>query len=100
MSRLPAKVNTSQWINPVKDEAVRTRPYGKESIPPSESAVGPRLLRFPAVRLRTGLSRSAIWRLERAGDFPRHIRLSPNAVAWVEDEVVCWIRQKAGRTLR
>ena len=100
MSRLPGKVNASQWINSTEDEAARTRPYGKQSIPPSEPVVGPRLLRFPAVRLRTGLSRSTIWRLERAGDFPRHLRLSSNAVAWIEDEIVGWIRQKAGRALR
>jgi prophage regulatory protein len=40
-----------------------------------------KLLRFPAVRDRTGLSRSTIWRLERKGAFPRHHRISANAVA-------------------
>jgi len=100
MSQLPAKDNAPHWVNPIKTEAANTRPYGKQNIPPSEPAGGPRLLRFPAVRLRTGLSRSTVWRLERAGDFPRHIRLSPNAVAWIEDEIVGWIRQKAGRALR
>jgi predicted DNA-binding transcriptional regulator AlpA len=44
-------------------------------------------LRCPAVRERTGLSRSTIWRLERRGAFPQHHRISSNAVAWVEDEV-------------
>lgn len=39
-----------------------------------------RLLRFPEVQRMTGLSRSTIWRLERAQAFPRHVRLSPNAV--------------------
>ncbi len=29
---------------------------------------------------RIGLSRTTIWRLERAGKFPRHIRLSERAV--------------------
>ena len=53
-----------------------------------------KLLRFPAVRERTGLSRSTIWRLERQGAFPRHHRISPNAVAWVEDDVAKWIRSK------
>ena len=53
-----------------------------------------RLLRFPAVRHMTGLSRSTIWRLERAAAFPRHVRLSANTVAWLEDEVRDWIRQK------
>ena len=53
-----------------------------------------RFLRFPAVRARTGLSRSTIWRLERQGSFPRHRRISRNAVAWVEDEVTDWMRSK------
>jgi prophage regulatory protein len=50
-----------------------------------------KLLRFPAVRERTGLSRSTIWRLERRGEFPRHYRIAPNVVAWVEDDVTNWI---------
>ena len=53
-----------------------------------------RMLRFPAVRDRTGLSRSTIWRLEQHGSFPRHRRISANAVAWLEEEVVAWIRCK------
>ncbi len=53
-----------------------------------------RLLRFPAVRHMTGLSRSTIWRLERAKTFPRHVRLSANTVAWLEDDIKDWIRQK------
>lgn len=53
-----------------------------------------RLLRFPAIRERTGLSRSTIWRLERRGAFPRHRRISANAVAWLEEEVELWIGQR------
>jgi len=53
-----------------------------------------RFLRFPAVRARTGLSRSTIWRLERAGRFPRHRRISRHAVAWVEGEIAEWIQSK------
>ena len=55
------------------------------------------LLRFPAVRERTGLSRSTIWRLERQGAFPRHHRISANAVAWVEDDIAEWIQAKVSR---
>ena len=53
-----------------------------------------KLLRFGAVQERIGLSRSTIWRLERRGQFPKHRRISANAVAWVEDELVAWIRAK------
>jgi prophage regulatory protein len=56
-----------------------------------------RLLRFPAVRDRTGLSRSTIWRLERRGEFPRHRQISPNAVAWVEEEITQWIQSRVQR---
>jgi prophage regulatory protein len=51
-----------------------------------------RMIRFPTVRDRTGLSRSTIWRLERQGEFPRHRRISPNAVGWLEHEVDAWIK--------
>jgi prophage regulatory protein len=54
-----------------------------------------KLLRFTAVRERTGLSRSTVWRLERRGAFPKHIKVSTNIVAWLEEDVVEWIRAKA-----
>jgi prophage regulatory protein len=50
-----------------------------------------RFLRFSAVRDRTGLSRSTIWRLERRGMFPKHRRISTNAVAWLEQEINEWL---------
>lgn len=49
-----------------------------------------KFLRFPAVRARTGLSRSTIWRLERQGLFPRRRHISHRAVAWSADEVESW----------
>jgi prophage regulatory protein len=55
-----------------------------------------KLLRFPAVRERTGLSRSTIWRLERRGEFPQHHRIAPNIVAWSEPEVSRWIEERLG----
>jgi prophage regulatory protein len=54
-----------------------------------------KLIRFQTVRDRTGLSRSTIWRLQRTGAFPKHHRISANAVAWVEQDVVDWMRAKA-----
>lgn len=77
-----------------------TNPNSRHDIRASQDgdpANGPlRFLRFPAVRARTGLSRTTIWRLERRGDFPRHRRISRNAVAWAEHEVGEWIRAKLG----
>jgi prophage regulatory protein len=54
-----------------------------------------KLLRFTDVRERTGLSRSTVWRLERRGAFPKHVKVSANIVAWLEEDVVEWIRSKA-----
>jgi prophage regulatory protein len=53
-----------------------------------------RLIRFPSVHDRTGLSRSTVWRLERKGAFPRHRRISPNAVGWLEQEIEEWIQTR------
>ena len=54
-----------------------------------------RFIRFAGVRDRTGLSRSTIWRLERRGVFPKHRRLSANAVGWLEPEIDEWVRSRA-----
>ena len=35
-----------------------------------------------------------IWRLEKAGAFPRRVSLGPNRVGWVEAEVEAWLRKR------
>lgn len=72
----------------------------ESAAPPSNSArsataTPDRLLRFPEVRARTGLSRSTIWRLERRGQFPRHHHISTNVVAWLESDIIHWMRATA-----
>lgn len=39
----------------------------------------------------TGLSRTTIWRLERAGDFVKKIRLSAGAVGYRISEIQNWL---------
>ncbi len=41
------------------------------------------------------LSRVTIWRLEKAGVFPRRIQISPGRVGWLESEVDDYIRERA-----
>ncbi len=48
------------------------------------------LLRLRDVQKFTGLSRSTIYRLEAAGDFPQRVRLSERASAWHENELIEW----------
>jgi predicted DNA-binding transcriptional regulator AlpA len=49
--------------------------------PRPESDTPPRIIRWAEVHTRTGLSRTAIWRLERDGKFPPRIRLFDDATA-------------------
>jgi len=59
-----------------------------DTVPSSPAPI--HFLRLPAVCARTGLSRSHIHRLEAAGHFPRRIKLSPAASAWIESEIDSW----------
>lgn len=47
-------------------------------------------LRLPQVIQRTGMSRSAIYKMVSDGNFPRSVRLGARAVAWVESEIESW----------
>lgn len=57
-----------------------------------------RLLPWSRVRDITGLSRSTAWRLQRRGDFPAPVPLSPGRVGWWESELTAWkaARRTAG----
>jgi prophage regulatory protein len=57
----------------------------------------PRLVPFREVAQRVALSRSTIWRMERAGQFPKRRRLSVNKVAWWEPEIEEWLRTRLDR---
>jgi prophage regulatory protein len=51
----------------------------------------PRMLRLPTVIELTGLGRDSIYRLARAGEFPKPRKIAARASAWREDEVRAWI---------
>jgi predicted DNA-binding transcriptional regulator AlpA len=38
------------------------------------------------------LSRTSIYRLEKAGKFPKSIYISPNRRIWYEDDIIAWQR--------
>jgi prophage regulatory protein len=52
------------------------------------------ILRLPAVRARTGLSRSTIYLRISEGSFPKPISLGGRAVGWIEAEVNDWLNQQ------
>lgn len=52
------------------------------------------ILRLPAVKEKTSLSRSSIYRLEAEGTFPRRVILSVNSVGWYEHEVDAFLASR------
>jgi prophage regulatory protein len=55
------------------------------------------LLRLPAVKARTGLSRSTIYLWISQGKFPAAYPLGGRAVGWLESQISDWIAERTGR---
>lgn len=60
------------------------------------SRMADRLLRFPEVFVRTGMSESTIRRREAKGTFPRRVTLGPRAIGWYESDVTKWVNDPIG----
>ncbi len=52
------------------------------------------ILRLPAVKTRTGLSRSTIYLRVSQGTFPQSVSLGTRAVGWVEAEIQEWLERQ------
>ena len=50
------------------------------------------ILRLPAVKACTGLSRSTIYQRIVEGRFPKSVSLGGRAVGWVEAEIQEWLQ--------
>ena len=50
-----------------------------------------KILRLPAVKAKTGLSRSTIYARISQGTFPTALNLGPNTVGWLEADIDTWI---------
>ncbi|MER9771215.1 AlpA family phage regulatory protein [Mesorhizobium sp. M0220] len=50
-----------------------------------------RIIRLKTVLVRTGLSRSTIYRKIAEGTFPAQIRISVNGAGWHESDINRWI---------
>ncbi len=55
------------------------------------STVETRIVRMAEVMRLTGLSKSTIHRRYRAGTFPRPLRLGPQSIGWLREELVEWL---------
>ncbi len=57
-----------------------------------------RFLRLPEVMYRVGIKHTRIHKLESEGRFPKRIKISDRASAWLESEIEEWMEQRlAGR---
>lgn len=50
-----------------------------------------RNLRRTEVLAKTGLSKTALYHLEKAGTFPKHTMLTPRLAVWSEADVDAWL---------
>jgi len=58
----------------------------------TEPPLKERILRLEDVKFRTGLSRTAIYRMMENRNFPRPISLGLRSVGWVESEIDTWVQ--------
>ena len=52
------------------------------------------ILRLPAVKATTGLSRSTIYLRVTEGTFPKPVGLGSRAVGWLEAEIQDWVQRR------
>jgi prophage regulatory protein len=58
------------------------------------------ILSYADVRARgIPLSQNRLWRLERAGRFPKRVNISANRVGWVASEIDEYLRQRIAEAL-
>ena len=61
---------------------------------PPLSPQADRFLRLREMLWRVGLSRSSVYRLMKAGDFPKQIKLTKNTAVWSENAIIAWMNQQ------
>ena len=69
--------------------------------PPPDPFAGleDRVLPWSQVKVITGLSRTTIWRLQKTGDFPASVQVSPNRVGWWQSQLLQWKLTRTPRRL-
>ena len=54
-----------------------------------------RILRVQEVEEVVGRDSVTIWRDEKAGRFPRRLKIGPRAVGWLQSEIQEWLQNRA-----
>ena len=79
---------------PIRRPDTRPHPVSRKATARATALPPWSLLRAKELREIVSLSRTQVWRLVGAGEFPKPVRLSKNAVAWRRDEIEAWVRQR------
>lgn len=53
-----------------------------------------RLVKEPERKQITSISASSAWRGEKAGTFPKRVRLGENSVGWKLSEIMAWLESR------
>lgn len=53
-----------------------------------------KIIRLPAVKEKTGLSRSSIYLRMSKAEFPKSISLGDRAIGWLETDIEQWLEDK------
>lgn len=56
-----------------------------------------RVIKIQDVCYKTAVSRTTLWRLCKAGDFPRPIHLGGRIKGFLEHEIDAWLEKQAGQ---
>lgn len=56
------------------------------------------ILRLPAIKARTALSRSSIYKLVAQHAFPQPVRLGLRSVGWLEAEIDDWLERRVSES--
>ena len=52
------------------------------------------ILRMDQVEKATGYKRPTIYKMQKAGNFPKSVSLGARAVGWVESEIQEWVQAR------
>jgi predicted DNA-binding transcriptional regulator AlpA len=77
-------------LKAIQEQRGNTQAKQTEAGNPRETAV----LSKKDVSALTGLAETTLWRLEKKGDFPAKVSLSPGRTGWVRDEILAWIESR------
>jgi prophage regulatory protein len=61
---------------------------------PEYTSMSQAIYRLPAVKARTGLSRSTIYLRMADGTFPKQISIGERAVGWLDSEIAEWLNER------